>query len=314
MAVAVQARLEVNRLWVERTAGRGPAALQGISLAVQPGQMLGVVGEAGAGKSVLGFAILGLLPPGLCVARGSIKLHGEDLLSKSDKALRAIRGRDLALILSGGRTALNPMETAGTQIKNVIRSHLDVDTATMDRMAIDILNAVGIPDPARRAHSYPHELSGGMAQRILIAQAMVLSPSVLIADEPTSDLDVTVAAQVLDQMKGLIEGKEPSTIMLTRDLGIVAKYCDGVAVLRQGVLVEYASVASFFAHASHPYSLALLASAKQARGDEPVPGFDEVSRQRHSYGKTLKDFAAMRDMLTDPDYMQINDAHIVRMF
>jgi ABC-type dipeptide/oligopeptide/nickel transport system ATPase component len=297
---------------VERRAGLGPAVLQGVSLALQPGQMLGVVGEAGAGKSVLGFAILGLLPPSLRVTMGSVKLRGEELLSKSDSALRNIRGRDLALILSGGRTALNPMETVGTQIKNVIRSHLDIDAATMDRMTIDILNAVGIPDPARRVHSYPHELSGGMAQRILIAQAMVLSPTVLIADEPTSDLDVTVAAQVLDQMKGLIEGKEPSTMMFTRDLGIVAKYCDGVAVLRQGLLVEYASVASFFAHASHPYSLALLASAKQARGDELAPGSDKPPLEQHGNGRTFKDLAATSDMLNDADYVHINEAHIVR--
>jgi ABC-type dipeptide/oligopeptide/nickel transport system ATPase component len=312
MAVAVQARLEVNGLWVEGGSGRGPAVLQGISLAVQPGEMLGVVGEAGAGKSMLGFAIMGLLPLGLRVARGSIKLNGDDLLSKSDNALRVVRGRDLALILSGGRTALNPMETAGTQIKNVIRSHLDLDTATLDRMTIDILNAVGIPDPGRRAHSYPHELSGGMAQRILIAQAMVLSPSVLIADEPTSDLDVTVAAQILDQMKGLIEGKEPSTIILTRDLGIVAKFCDGVAVLHHGLLVEYASVASFFARASHPYSQTLLASAKQARGDQPAPTVEDTSNGPRGYGRKFRNFTPTSDMLCDSDYMQINDMHIVR--
>jgi len=311
MATTIQPLLEVIDLRVTTTSVPPHEVLKGVSLSVYPGEMLGVVGESGAGKTVLGLAILGIIPHGLRLVGGTIKFEGEDIFRKSEKELRQIRGKDLAMVMTGGRTSLNPMETAGTQIKNVIRSHLDVDKETAHRMTIEILDAVGINDPERRVDSYPHELSGGMAQRILIAQAMVLTPKVLLADEPTSDLDVTVAAQVLDQMKQLIETKEKNaaTIMLTRDLGIVAQYCDRVAVLYQGELVEYAAVSSFFTKAYHPYSATLLAAALAARHYE-----EAEARQREVRTTDGNSFRPIGDILHSSDYEKINDAHFVRRF
>lgn len=297
--------------------------LKAVSLSVSAGEMLGVVGEAGSGKSILAFAIMGLLPPGLRVVSGTIHFDGQDLLCKSEREMRRIRGRDLAMILPGGHFVLNPMETIGTQMKHLIRSHLEVDSQTVHKMTMEILTAVGINDPERRLSSYPHELSGGMAQRIVISQAMVLAPKVLIADEPTSDLDVTVAAQILDEMKGLLERKDAATLLLTRDLGIVAQYCDRVAVLHQGEIIEYASVTSFFTRAYHPSSVALLAAAARARSDEstgseslsPAPplGMAESGEamDRNHKGSC---FGESDDTFHSGDYVRISEQHIVRRF
>ncbi|MFQ5875990.1 MAG: ABC transporter ATP-binding protein [Dehalococcoidia bacterium] len=291
--------------------------LKGVSLSVFPGEMLGVVGESGAGKTVLGLASLGIFPGGLHITGGTVSFEGQNLLRKSDNDLRQIRGKYLAMIMAGGRSSLNPMETAGTQIQNVIRSHLDVDKQTARRMTIEILDAVGINDPERRIDAYPHELSGGMAQRILIAQAMVCEPKVLIADEPTSDLDVTVAAQVLDQMKDLIDKENAATIMLTRDLGIIAQYCDRIAVLTEGEIVEYASVTSFFKEAHHPYSSTLLASAVAARsyeadGSELRAGQWSKSGSKRREAKTSgNSYNITPSILESPDFIKISEEHFV---
>lgn len=319
MVTAPRPLLEVTDLRIATAGQPSREVLKGVSLSVFPGEMLGVVGESGAGKTVLGLAMLGIVPAGLRISSGTIKFEGQDIFRKSERELRQIRGKDLAMIMSGGRSSLNPMETVGTQIKNVIRSHLDVDKQTIRKMSIEILEAVGINDPERRIDSYPHELSGGMAQRILIAQAMVLTPKVLIADEPTSDLDVTVAAQVLDQMKQLIETKErdAGTIMLTRDLGIVAQYCDRVAVLHEGELVEYAAVTSFFTKAYHPYSAALLESAVAARhyeAQEVVSAAAEARRREDRNRPDGTPFQAIEDILHSSDYRKISDVHFVRKF
>lgn len=303
---ASPAVLEIVNLHVSETRRDGRDVLRGISLAVHPGEMLGVVGESGAGKSLLGLVTMGFLPHGLRVSQGTITFRGHSLLGQSENELRRLRGRDIAMVLTGGRDSLNPMEPVGTQIQHVIRSHLDVDKATVQKMTVDILTAVGIPDAARLANTYPHELSGGMAQRILIAQAMVCAPILLIADEPTSDLDVTVAAQVLDQMKDLIEQRHAATMLLSRDLGIVAQYCDQVAILRKGNLIEYASIASFFTQPQHPYSRALLHAATKSRAGAPA---ERTTGVPTAAGRPLLQAAAA----FPPDtYLRVSDQHIVR--
>ena len=261
--------LEIRDLWVSRI-DTGEAVLKGVSLAVCPGEMLGIVGESGAGKTVLALALLGVLPETLRITSGSARFRGDELLHRPEAELRRLRGMEISMILTGGRDALNPMETVGTQIRHVIRSHLDLEKDAQERLVIDVLDSVGIPDAEERAKAYPHELSGGMAQRILIAQAMICEPQLLIADEPTSDLDVTVAAQVLDRMKALIDQRGSASMLLTRDLGIVAENCDTVAVLGDGALVEFSPVESFFAKPTHSASQALVKDALIALTHEAI--------------------------------------------
>ena len=266
--------LEIRDLWVSRV-DTGAAVLKGVSLAVCPGEMLGVVGESGSGKTMLALALMGVLPETLQVTAGSARFLGEELLHRPEAELRRLRGTQISMILTGGRDALNPMETVGTQIRHVIRSHLTLEKSAQEQLVVDVLDSVGIPDAQERAKAYPHELSGGMAQRILIAQAMVCEPQLLIADEPTSDLDVTVAAQVLDRMKALIDERGSASMVLTRDLGVVAENCDSVAVLGGGELLEFGPVESFFAHPTHPASKALVSDALVAlthEGVEPAAG------------------------------------------
>lgn len=321
MGVPAQPLLEVIGLTVGTTHGTLREVLKDICLSVFPGEMLGVVGESRAGKTVLGLSLLNVLPPELRIKGGAITFKGQNLLRKPEKAMREIRGRDISMIVSGGRSALNPLETVGLQIQHVIRSHREVSRATAEKMTVGMLNAVGINDPERRLHAYPHELSGGMAQRILIAQAMVCEPEMLIADEPTSDLDVTVAAQVLDQMKELIDKKNAATVLLTRDLGIIAQYCDRIAVLNQGDLVEYASVTSFFRAAQHPYSQTLLAAAVAARSHESngsgaIPaGLWNKSRRDTTEPRLGKNSVGPATGIQDsPNYVQISEQHFVRRF
>lgn len=266
--------LEIRDLWVSRV-DTGAAVLKGVSLAVCPGEMLGVVGESGSGKTMLALALMGVLPETLQVTAGSARFLGEELLHRPEAELRRLRGTQISMILTGGRDALNPMETVGTQIRHVISSHLTLEKSAQEQLVVDVLDSVGIPDAQERAKAYPHELSGGMAQRILIAQAMVCEPQLLIADEPTSDLDVTVAAQVLDRMKALIDERGSASMVLTRDLGVVAENCDSVAVLGGGELLEFGPVESFFAHPTHPASKALVSDALVAlthEGVEPAAG------------------------------------------
>ena len=266
--------LEIRDFWVSRV-DTGAAVLKGVSLAVCPGEMLGVVGESGSGKTMLALALMGVLPETLQVTAGSARFLGEELLHRPEAELRRLRGTQISMILTGGRDALNPMETVGTQIRHVIRSHLTLEKSAQEQLVVDVLDSVGIPDAQERAKAYPHELSGGMAQRILIAQAMVCEPQLLIADEPTSDLDVTVAAQVLDRMKALIDERGSASMVLTRDLGVVAENCDSVAVLGGGELLEFGPVESFFAHPTHPASKALVSDALVAlthEGVEPTAG------------------------------------------
>jgi ABC-type dipeptide/oligopeptide/nickel transport system ATPase component len=235
-------------------------ALSGIDLRLEPGSMIGIVGESGAGKTTLASSIMcSVRPPGRVVA-GQTRLFGRDLQQLTETQLQGVRGKEIAMIVPNPRAELNPLLPVGTQLANVARAHLGVPKDESLERAIDVLDRVRIPDPRRRANAYPHELSGGMAQRVVMAMALIASPRVIISDDATSGLDVTVQAQVLDLMAQLLTDNHAASLMITRDLGIVANYCDAVVVLYRGRVLEMAPLRSFFRNPRHPYSVELLAA------------------------------------------------------
>jgi oligopeptide/dipeptide ABC transporter ATP-binding protein len=257
------ALLEVDNLSVSFFTHQGVMpALNGVSLDLEQGEMLGLVGETGSGKSVLARSMLGLVRSPGRVTSGTVRFDGRDLFALRERKLDEIRGKDIALIVTNPRAQLNPLLPVGEQIANVYRSHFRVSRAEAHAEAVRMLKSVGIPDPERRAASYPHQLSGGMAQRILIAMALICDPRVLVADDATNGLDVTVQRQVLMLMRDLIGQRNSAAIFVTHDLGVVAQYCQKVAILQAGQIVEYASTHNFFARPRHPYSLSLLTSLK----------------------------------------------------
>ena len=244
-------------------------ALQGVSLGVEHGKMLGLVGESGAGKTTLAHSIMRVVPLPGRVVQGSTVLHGRDLQVLPEEQMRLVRGKEIAMIVPNPRAELHPMLTIGDQLANVARTHLGLDRKEARERAVAMLAQVKIPDPARRARAYAHELSGGMAQRVVIAMALIGQPMVTISDDATSGLDVTVQAQVLDLTVQLLREQRSASLMITRDLGIVANYCDDVAILYRGRVLELADVRSFFANPRHPYSAELLAAfSYEDRNDE----------------------------------------------
>ncbi len=262
------ALLEVRDLRVEYHRASGPVVvLNGVGLTLQPGESLGVVGESGAGKSVLARTILGLLQPPWRIVGGSIIFQGQDLLQRSERELARIRGREIALTTPEPRKHLNPVRTIGDSLADVVQAHSRVSRREAYARAVALLTAVGIPDPGLRLKSYPHELSGGMCQRVIIAMGLAHSPKLLLADEPTAGLDVTISRQILDLMHELVNGFSSSLLLVSRDLGVVAHYCQRVAVMYAGQIVEVADVPTFFAKATHPYSRRLLRAAAAARDE-----------------------------------------------
>ena len=234
-------------------------AVDGVSFDIARGETLGLVGESGCGKSVTGFSILRLIqPPGRIEAGSRISLDGEDLLALSEDRIRRIRGNRVSLIFQEPMTALNPVFTVGDQIAEVARIHAGASRRDAWAKAIEMLTLVGIPDPADRAREYPHQLSGGMRQRVLIAMALVMNPALIIADEPTTALDVTIQAQILELLTDLQQRFGASILMITHDLGVIAEVASRVVVMYAGEVVEEAPVRELFASAHHPYTEGLL--------------------------------------------------------
>jgi peptide/nickel transport system ATP-binding protein len=257
------ALLEVNGLRTSfRLEGGGEfTAVDGISFSVTSGRTLGIVGESGCGKSVTSLSIMGLLPKGQGrVSAGSIRFEGTDLATLAPEAMRALRGNRMAMIFQEPMTSLNPAFTIGDQLIEGIRCHRDITAAEARTHAIDMLRRVRIPSPEQRIDEYPHKLSGGMRQRVMIAMALACEPKLLIADEPTTALDVTIQAQVLDLMRTLREETGTAIILITHDLGVIAELADDVAVMYSGKIVERAPVARLFAEPQHPYTVGLLGS------------------------------------------------------
>ena len=235
-------------------------AVDGIDFSVDRGEIMGLVGELGCGKSVTSLSILRLVaPPGLIEA-GEVLFDGQDLLKLSTDAMRRIRGERISMIFQQPTSSLNPVWDVGTQIAEVLRIHRGLKGKAAEARTLELLRMVGIPDPARRLKAYPHEMSGGMAQRIMIAMALACEPELLIADEPTTALDVTIQAQILDLMRNLRDETGTAIILITHDLGVVAEMCDRVAVMYAGEIVEQTDVVSLFREPLHPYTRGLIGS------------------------------------------------------
>jgi len=279
--------LAVEGLEVRFWTNRGTVhAVNGISFAIEPGETLGIVGESGCGKSVTSLAILGLLPRAGRATAGSARLEGRELLSLSDRELRDVRGREIAMIFQDPMTSLNPVLTIGRQIREALEAHFGLDRKAADARAVELLDQVGIPSAKSRISDYPHQFSGGMRQRAMIAMALACEPKLLIADEPTTALDVTIQAQILDLLRELVSERDTALIMITHDLGVVAGTCDRVNVMYAGMFVETGSAEQVFGAPRHPYTLGLLQS---------VPRLDTPR------GRQLQPIAgAPRDMLQPP--------------
>jgi peptide/nickel transport system ATP-binding protein len=253
--------LELKALAVDFATDDGTVyAVDGIDLALARGRTLGLVGESGCGKSVTSLAIMGLLPPENSKVRGEVWFEGRNLLTLDATALRDLRGARLAMIFQEPMTSLNPSYTIGDQIIEAIRRHQGLDAAAARARAIEVLKLVRIPSPEKRVDDYPHKLSGGMRQRAMIAMALACGPQLLIADEPTTALDVTIQAQILDLMRGLRRDTGAAIVLITHDLGVVAEMADDVAVMYAGQIVERAAVDDLFARPEHPYTVGLLGS------------------------------------------------------
>lgn len=242
-------------------------ALDGVSLTVHEGETLGVVGRSGSGKSVLVRSVMGLVRDPGYIAGGRVRFQGQDLVGLPEPQLHSLRGKDMALIVSSPRSRLNPLLSVGVQLANVILAKQAVTKRQAHGRAIDLFNSVSIADPERVFRLMPHELSGGMCQRVIIAMALAHSPRLLLADEPTAGLDVTIQRQVLDLMARLVRETGTALLLLTRDLGIVARYCERVAVLMEGHIVEDRPARPFFSAPEHPHSAFLLQAAFASRGE-----------------------------------------------
>ncbi|MEH2473792.1 peptide/nickel transport system ATP-binding protein [Nitrobacteraceae bacterium AZCC 2161] len=260
MTVAPLIEIENLRVVFRGDNGRTMHAVDCLDLSVAKGATLGLVGESGCGKSVTSLAVMGLLPKGAAEITGRITFNGFDLLTIPDQTLRDLRGDRLAMIFQEPMTSLNPSFTIGEQIIETIVRHRGVSRSQARERAIALLRRVRIPSPEKRIDDYPHKLSGGMRQRVMIAMALACDPMLLIADEPTTALDVTLQAQILDLMRELKAASGAAIILITHDLGVVAEVCDEVAVMYAGEIVERAPVAELFARPQHPYTVGLLGS------------------------------------------------------
>ena len=261
-------------------------AVNGITFDIAPGETLGIVGESGCGKSVTSLALMGILPRAGRVTGGTAMFGGRDLLKMRDDQLRKVRGREIAMIFQDPMTSLNPVLTIGRQIREPLQTHFDMDKNQANARAAELLDQVGIPSAKARLKDYPHQFSGGMRQRAMIAMALACEPKLIIADEPTTALDVTIQAQILDLLRELVRDEETALIMITHDLGVVAGMCERVNVMYAGMFMETGSADQLFDSPRHPYTLGLL---------ESIPRLDAPRKAK------LKPIAgAPRDMLSPP--------------
>ncbi|HEX6967716.1 MAG TPA: ABC transporter ATP-binding protein [Micromonosporaceae bacterium] len=267
------ALLEVCDLSVvfNRRGQRPMRAVDGVSFTVDAGEVIGLVGESGCGKSVTSLAIMGLLPKRGVQVGGKAVFDGTDLLQLDNRTMRDVRGRDIAMIFQDPLSSLNPVVPIGVQVTEVLTRHRGMKGETAAKHAAELLDRVGIPDPRRRLKEYPHQLSGGMRQRALIAMAVACQPRLLIADEPTTALDVTIQAQILELLKDLVRDSGTALIMITHDLGVVAGMCDMINVLYAGRVVETARRRPLFAAPHHPYTVGLLGSIPRLDADRGQP-------------------------------------------
>ncbi|HKO99986.1 MAG TPA: ABC transporter ATP-binding protein [Pyrinomonadaceae bacterium] len=261
--------LEVTNLQTQFLTRNGLVrAVDGVTFHLDAGELLGLVGESGCGKSITALSVMRLISPPGKIVSGEITFDGKNLLKLSDAEMRQIRGDDIAMIFQDPMTSLNPVYTVGEQIAEALRLHRKLSRKAAHAAAIEAMREVSIPDPARRANDYPHQLSGGMRQRVMIAMALACDPKLLIADEPTTALDVTIQAQILELLEELRRHRELAVLLITHDLGVVAEVADRVAVMYTGRIVEESAVEQLFAQPKHPYTEGLLRSVpKLTRAD-----------------------------------------------
>jgi oligopeptide transport system ATP-binding protein len=270
--------LSVDGLRVEFTTERGTIhAVNDVSFTISEGETIGIVGESGCGKSVTSLALLGILARAGRVTGGTALFAGANLLTMSDRELRRIRGKEIGMIFQDPMTSLNPVHTIGGQIREALTAHFDISTRDANIRVVELLDQVGIPSAKSRFGDYPHQFSGGMRQRVMIAMALACEPKLLIADEPTTALDVTIQAQILDLLRMLVVDRGTALVMITHDLGVVAGMCERVNVMYAGTIVEAGTADDVFAQPRHPYTLGLLQSVPRLDVGRqlalhPIPG------------------------------------------
>jgi peptide/nickel transport system ATP-binding protein len=267
--VSRQPLLEVRHLRVEFPSRRGTlVAIDDVSLSIEPGEVLGVVGESGAGKSVTGAAIIGLIEPPGRIAAGEILLNGQRIDNLSPEAMRKVRGRQIGAVFQDPLTSLNPLYTVGRQLEETIRAHLPLDAQAARARAIELLEATGIPAAADRINHYPHQFSGGMRQRVVIALALAAQPRLVVADEPTTALDVSIQAQIISLLKRLCREQGTAVMLVTHDMGVIAETADRVAVMYAGRIAEIGPVADVIHRPRHPYTVGLMGSIPSIGGGQ----------------------------------------------
>ncbi|MFJ5791397.1 ABC transporter ATP-binding protein [Lysinibacillus sp. NPDC097162] len=295
-------------------------AVRGVNFDLKEGETLAIVGESGSGKSVTSNALMKLIPqpPGIYES-GQILFNGRDLIPLSDKEMSKVRGNEIAMIFQDPMTSLNPTMKVGRQITEVILQHKKVSKADAKKRAIELLTQVGIPFPEKRYNQYPHEFSGGMRQRVVIAIALAADPKLLIADEPTTALDVTIQAQILELMKEIQKSSKTSIIFITHDLGVVANVADRVAVMYAGQIVEYGTVNDIFYNPKHPYTWGLLGSMPDLDSNEDellrtIPGSppDLTNPPKGDAFAARNEFAMAIDYEQEPPMFQVSDTHFAK--
>jgi len=317
----MSALLEVRDLYLEFRTSRGRLkALNGITFDVQVGEVFGLVGETGCGKTVTGLSILRLLSRSATITAGQVIFEGTSLLDLSRSEIEQMRGSRIAMIFQDPSTSLNPVFSIGSQIERVIRQHLHLGRAEARQKAVSVLEAVGMPDVQRIMGSYPHQLSGGMQQRVMIAMALSCNPRLLIADEPTTALDVTIQAQILKLLRDLQQKFDVSVILITHNLGVIAQTCDRLAVLYGGRVAESGSIVDIFTHPQHPYTRGLMNAIPHAgvRGKKmsTIPG-TVPSNPGAMTGCTFAprcEFAMPRCTIETPPLFPVDDRHASACF
>lgn len=315
------ALLEVRDLFLEFKTSRGRLkALNGITFDIQSGEVFGLVGETGCGKTVTGLSILRLLPRSASITGGQVIFEGVDLLTLGRSEIESVRGKKIAMIFQDPSTSLNPVFTVGSQIERVIHQHMKVTKQQASAKALEVLAAVGLPDVERIMSSYPHQLSGGMQQRVMIAMALSCNPRLLIADEPTTSLDVTIQAQILRLLRGLQKKFDVSVILITHNLGVIAQTCDRLAVLYGGRVAESGSTRDIFNSPQHPYTRGLMNAIPRpgSRGKKmaTVPGM-VPSNPGAMTGCTFAprcEFAFERCRAESPPLFEVGKGHLSACF
>ncbi|WP_154059439.1 ABC transporter ATP-binding protein [Enterococcus avium] len=308
--------LEVNNLNISFDTYAGKVrAIRGVDFDLNKGETLAIVGESGSGKSVTTRTIMRLLSSNANIDEGQILFKGQDIVNKSEKEMQKIRGREIAMIFQDPMTSLDPTMTIGKQVAESLRKHKNVSKKESLKAALDLLNLVGIPDAEKRLKNYPHQFSGGQRQRIVIAIALICNPEILIADEPTTALDVTIQAQILELLKEIQEKIETSIIFITHDLGVVANVADRVAVMYAGKIVEVGTAEEIFYNPQHPYTWGLLGSMPTLESENDrlyaIPGSppDLLDPPKGDAFYPRNEFALKIDTELEPPFFELSDTH-----